>query len=307
MPENKESTPQRQSKDNELWWAQHGREWYEECLRRRVAIPYYMLQEVFLSGYFGMAGPGKALEFGCGFCRHLRYLRYIPGLDIMGCDQSPTMLAQAAGLVEQSWLDKHVVPIKARESLPWPDKSFDIVYTASVLIHIQPCDVRDVVKELIRVARGHILHIENPPTGESICTCAEHDGCWAHPLKEIYADLGVKLETLSAYDSFQGVYRAVLNECSIVPDVTSFSQRLRETESAWQGQIDARQGIVEGLSQELAQREQRLSATAGELEAARAQGAALSGELAALRGRYEELAVAEARFRADLARTFNQA
>jgi chromosome segregation ATPase len=112
---------------------------------------------------------------------------------------------------------------------------------------------------------------------------------------------------LPAYGSLQGVYRAVLDPGRPMPDVTSFSQRLRETESAWQDQIDAQQGKVQGLSQELAQAKQRLAASAGELEAARAQAGKLSGELAALRGRYEELVRAEACFHADLARTLNQA
>jgi ubiquinone/menaquinone biosynthesis C-methylase UbiE len=219
-----------ENRPNQSWWLENGRWWYEECQRRRRAIPYYMIQEAFLSGYFSAAGPCRVLEFGCGFGRHLSYLRQIAGLDLEGCDPSPSMLAIAGEMLPADWFAKQVKLIQARGKLPYRDKSFDIVFSASVLIHVHPEDVGAVIDELLRVARGHILHIENPVTDQAVLTCGEHNGCWAHPLKAVYAERGINLEFLPPHGTLQAGYRASLDGAAM-PDISALAGRLFEMES----------------------------------------------------------------------------
>ncbi len=227
------------SRPNEQWWTQEGQNWFDECQRRRNSVPYYMLQEVFLASYFTHAAPCKVLEFGCGFGRHLSYLRQIPGLDIHGCDISPTMLASARHLIDdEQWLTEHVTTVPARGRLPYPDKSFDIVYTASVLIHVKPEDVPGIVSELIRVAKRQIFHIENLQTDNTVITCAEHNGCWAHPLRRIYADFGVELKLLPSHGSLQDGYLATLDAAASAPQIGCFAGKLVETEKIFNSQAE---------------------------------------------------------------------
>ena len=40
--------------------------------------------------------------------------------------------------------------------IPFPDNSFDLVYTSGVLIHISPKDIELALKEIIRVSRRYI-------------------------------------------------------------------------------------------------------------------------------------------------------
>ena len=77
---------------NYRWWQDHGDGWRDEVAARKAYMPIYHLQEIFLEEYFARVAPAKVLEFGCGFGRHLEYLRRIPKLDVYGFDQSESML-----------------------------------------------------------------------------------------------------------------------------------------------------------------------------------------------------------------------
>ncbi len=256
---------------NQKWWAEHGHDWFDEYQRRRRSIPYYTIHEAFLSGYFSLAAPARVLEFGCGFCRHLNYLRKIPGLEVYGCDPSPTMLENGRNLIDGGYFSGHVRLIDALRPLPYEDKSFDIVFTASVLIHIHPDDVAMVIKDLVRVARWHVLHIENLPTDKPHLTCDAHDGCWAHPIERIYSELGVPVMKLPRYGSLQCVYRAVLDGGRPLPHADAISDRLFEVEaSALQGMRDGQKMLAQAEASAAAAKaevEKRLS----ELEQCRVQ------------------------------------
>jgi SAM-dependent methyltransferase len=268
-----------------------------------------MMHEVFLSGYFSMLGPCKVLEFGCGFGRHLNYLRRIPGLDVHGCDQSPTMLAEAEKLIEKSWLAERTLRIEPRGELPYADKSFDVVYTASVLIHVRPEDVSAVLGELVRVARWHILHVENRPTEEATMTSPEHSGCWAHPLVSLYGQMGLAVETLPEMGTLQGGYRVLLDGARPAPDVTSFAGRLLETETSIlsarqqaqqqaaeaQAAIDSHLARIAQLESQAAQTQRSLQQREGELEEQRAAIAELQAGLAKANDELSALQQAQAR------------
>jgi SAM-dependent methyltransferase len=252
-----------------------------------------MIQEAFLAGYFSLATPCRVLEFGCGFGRHLSYLRGIEGLDLHGCDPSQSMLAIARENLPADWFEERVKLISPGGRLPYPDKSFDVVFSASVLIHIHPEDVPAVISELLRVARGHILHIENPTTDRAAMTCGEHNGCWAHPLQQLYAERGVNLELLPAHGTLQAGYRASLDGAAM-PDVAALAGRLCEMEShlttasfhhAHHAQ-EARRAAQ--LDQQVAEQARALARQQHELRESEARGAGLRVELADLQKQLAE-------------------
>src|SRR5439155_19359259 len=78
--------------------------------------------------------------------------------------------------------------------LPYADGEFDVVFTTEVLVHVRPEDVRGVARELLRVCRGHLLHLETSAEYE-LCEAA-HDGCWQHDLVTLYRELGYESEAL---------------------------------------------------------------------------------------------------------------
>ncbi len=197
---------------SEKWWQKHGGgAWLEEIERRRRYRALYFLQEIFLRRYFQAAGPARVLEFGCGYGRHLSYLRKLPGLELHGCDQSPTMVAQARELLQdEATLTDRIVLLEPRRPLPYPDKFFDITYTVSVLIHVPTEHLGEILGELLRVTKHHLLHIENKASGDDRQTSKAHDGCWEHNLSYAYAQAGRPCVILPKHFEEQDIYRVAL-------------------------------------------------------------------------------------------------
>ena len=72
------------------------------------------------------------------------------------------------------------------------DGSFDLVFTAGVLIHINPYNLSDAMKEIVRVSRRHVLTIEYfaPKSEHVIYYGAER--IWRNDFGKLYMDMGLK-------------------------------------------------------------------------------------------------------------------
>jgi len=208
-----------QDRPNEAYWQTHLKWYEEEQARRRDLMPTYIIQEAFLSDYFARCGKVKSLEFGCGFGRFLRLLSKLPNVDMHGVDISPESLECISTWAEPAWLREHITLISPRQRLPYENDAFDIVFTVSVLIHVTPEDVRSLMAELVRITRGHILHLENPVTDRPKKITDYHGGCWAHPLVDHYKELGVECEVFPNHNTRQSFYRAIIDKTVPLPEV----------------------------------------------------------------------------------------
>ena len=109
--------------------------------------------------------PESILEVGCGYGKQLRALRARIGRDVplVGVDFSPTQLKYARDYLK----DQHRIALFLAEGerLPFPDKSFDLVFTSAVVLH-HPAEVADrILRELVRVARRFVAHNEDTDVG----------------------------------------------------------------------------------------------------------------------------------------------
>lgn len=208
---------------SERWWQEHGgEEWCAEITRRRHERPLYHLQEMFLSRYFRAFGrPARVLEFGCGFGRHLDYLRRNRKLELYGCDQSERMLHTARELLgDESWAGRLALT-SPRQPLPYPDKWFDVSYTVSVLLHVPPEALEAALSELVRVTRHSILHIESNVSAEERLLTEVHDGCWSHNLSYAYHKAGATCVVLPKHFLEEDIYRAtVMADPALEPEVS---------------------------------------------------------------------------------------
>lgn len=193
--------------DNEKWWQEQGENWDEIVNDRRKRDPLYSIQEIILSSYMEEIPHSKVLEFGVGFGRHATYLTKLKNIEFHGVDQSPTMLESLKKNVsEYEEIKDRIILIEPRSKLPYPDNYFDVVYTVSVLIHIQPEHLKDIMQELIRVSKHKIIHFENSLVESTSITSQDHNGCWAHPLVDIYKELNEDVNVLSKSSTVQDVY-----------------------------------------------------------------------------------------------------
>jgi SAM-dependent methyltransferase len=199
---------------NYAYWQQHGRGWFEEYEKRKTFILYFHLQEIFLTEYMSRHAPARVLEFGCGVGRHLRNLRLVPGVEVHGYDQSPTMIADMENWTSREWIDERVRVGDPVSRLPYDDGSFDVVFTCEVLVHIRPEDLQPIIRELIRVSRGRILHLE-PGPGVKLIDDA-HGGCWSHDLVSAYEAMGLKAELLPQLFASQTPIQVTLNDKAAV-------------------------------------------------------------------------------------------
>jgi ubiquinone/menaquinone biosynthesis C-methylase UbiE len=101
-----------------------------------------------------MANPARVLEVGCGGGELAARLFGRPAggrpIAYTGIDISPAQVEAA-----QARLPGQTVRVGSAYSLPFPDRSFDLVVLCEVLEHLdRPADGLD---EAVRVAGGHVL------------------------------------------------------------------------------------------------------------------------------------------------------
>ena len=298
--------------ENYQYWRDHGGDWAAEYARRKTWMVLYHIQELMLTQYVlghaaGRERPLRVLEFGCGVGRHLFNLRTLPNVDVHGYDQSETMAGSIRAWAGDTWYGEHVHVGGPTGRLPYDDASFDLVYSAEVLVHVRPEDLPGVLGELMRVCRGHVLHLETSP--DYPVFSGVHAGCWRHDLPTSYAAIGKVCETLERGYLAHTPYRVTVGEAPIFawdPPIIALYRRLEEnidrgfdvTDAALKAAEAGRRAAEESLA--------AARANTDELRAALEQSRALNTELAGERERAELLAARLASAVRDLAESRGQ-
>ncbi len=131
----------------------------------------------------------KVLEVGCASGPNLILLsRKFPKTEFWGIDISGKAIT-----VGEKYLNKHAITnIRLKTGSAelikiFPDKSFDVVFTDAMLIYIGPEKIKEVVREMVRIAKKAIILVEwyseNPHAYE-----ADH---WAYNWKMLFEEVGV--------------------------------------------------------------------------------------------------------------------
>lgn len=257
--------------DNEKWWQEHGFEWLEEINKRRSSQPLYGIQEIVLAEYFSnVPKKSKVLEFGAGFGRHAKYLSKLENIEYYAVDQSPTMLDALKVYTEGTIKEENVVLIEPRQKLPYPDNYFDVVYTVSVLIHINPEHIQEIIDELKRVAKHVIIHFENTYTEESNLQFADHNGCWRHAVQNLYKNVqvynditqeqGLYIITLEDDEQYRFSINPVVRErLNVMGTYLGDGLKVLEGEAGWrQEELEKKENLVRALEGEVGWRQEEL-------------------------------------------------
>jgi len=119
---------------------------------------------VYVYQQAGLANARRVLEVGCGTGAVLRELNTPAALH--GLDLEPASLAECrihAAVVSLTCGDAHC--------LPYPDKSFDIVYCHFLLLWVK--DPLQVVREMARVSSHFVLALAEPDYSQRVDEPAE--------------------------------------------------------------------------------------------------------------------------------------
>ncbi len=134
--------------------------------QERGGDPYFVEQEAvydrtlrsqFITGEINKLPYKSLLEIGCGYGKQLRNFR-CEEAKIVGCDYSRQQLLKAKDYCDG--IQIFLLEADA-ESLPFSDKSFDVVFSSAVILHNHFEKAKKIISEMIRIGRRFIVHNED--------------------------------------------------------------------------------------------------------------------------------------------------
>ena len=132
----------------ELWAGAFG----DEYLARNFAAG--AAREAFWDALIREFPAPRVLEIGCNSGANLQWI--VPRCEVaLGVDVS----SQALDALRQA-VPRAIGVLAEARSLPFPDDTFDLVFTSGVLIHQPESSVARVIAELVRVSRRYVLSME---------------------------------------------------------------------------------------------------------------------------------------------------
>jgi SAM-dependent methyltransferase len=102
-----------------------------------------------IAKHYGLKAGDKILDIGCGkaFLLH-EFTNAVPGIHIAGLDIS------AYGIEHAKEEAKPFLRLGNCIKLPWPDKTFDFVYSITTFHNLGIADLKKAVQEMQRVGKG---------------------------------------------------------------------------------------------------------------------------------------------------------
>jgi SAM-dependent methyltransferase len=172
-------------------------------------------EEVLLACLKGLPPFKTVLEIGCGFGRISNLiLSNFPGIEeYVATDMSPDQLETAKRFVKSDKIRFIESDIQTLQL----DKKFDLVIAVSVLLHILPGEINQVISKLVSLSKRHVInadYYEDTPPKQ----IAPHN--FMHPYETIYKSLVsvenirripiIKKRMLSTLDAKQSVFHALI-------------------------------------------------------------------------------------------------
>ena len=164
-----------------------GFEELEALYQKNYGVTRSELNETFLEGIDRSA---RILEVGSNIGNQLLFLRMMGFRDLHGIElqlyaieQSKTRTA-GIKIIQGSGLD-----------IPFKDKTFDLVFTSGLLIHIAPRDIKKVMSEIYRCTKEYIWGLEYYSAKYVEINYREHNNLlWKADFSKLYRDTFVDLE-----------------------------------------------------------------------------------------------------------------
>jgi len=130
-----------------------------DYFREQEDQPNRTARAEWIAGRIARYRPTSILEIGCGYGKQLREIRGLWDVPMVGLDFSPTQLAQARHYLTD--LDRVDLVLGTGASLPFPDRSFDLVLTSAVILHNPSPSAEQIRREVIRVSKRYSAHNED--------------------------------------------------------------------------------------------------------------------------------------------------
>lgn len=149
----------------------------------------YRTRMDFFREVLNLTGADSVLEVGCNKGHNLQALAAVkPELELAGCDINRA----AAELAQKALPEAFILDVGATD-LDQFGITFDLVFTAGVLIHIAPEDLKAVMQSIIDASEKYVLAVEYASDKEEEVEYRGHTGkLWRRPFGKLYQDMGLK-------------------------------------------------------------------------------------------------------------------
>ncbi len=192
--------------------------------------------------------PAAILDLGCSVGHQtLPWKRAYPDARVTGIDVAAPCLRYGHGRAQSQGVDAHFVQADAT-ALPWPDASFDLVYSSMFLHELPLKDIKAVFAEARRVLKpgGMMLHYELPLNN----ALSAYDGfyldwdCWYNnePFYKTYRDQDPATLCADAGFATEGFFQTV------VPSLAWYGEDAVATALAGPAQVGGNTGrLADGV------------------------------------------------------------
>jgi ubiquinone/menaquinone biosynthesis C-methylase UbiE len=195
-------------RSQQAYWAQRGTVYMEEILASGYLEHERFFQDLLIQE-IGSLGCGSCFEGGCGFGWNLRRIKEdMPQARVGGIDFSLTQLNNA-----KTYMRGFDIPVVQADNcaMPYRDDAFDIGFSVGVFMNIHPAKIEVALREMIRVSRRFIIHIEYDDTRTTAALRQKRafkTNIVSHDYNKLYEGLGQKTVKLMTYKDFGDAYRA---------------------------------------------------------------------------------------------------
>lgn len=192
--------------DQRGYWLKRGSVYMEEILNSG-----YLEREVFFQDM--LVDSLRELNFdsffeaGCGFGWNIgRVKKEFSQVRVGGVDFSLSQLFNS-----KAYLNRQPIPVLNGDNcrLPLKDDAFDVGFSLGVFMNIHPDKIEPALREMARVCRKYIIHIEydeNYTTPALRKKRAFKTNIVSHDYKGMYEKMGLKIQSFKTYEDFGMAY-----------------------------------------------------------------------------------------------------
>lgn len=136
------------------YWRERGKRYHSDFHYNKG----YRLQEKFLLDALKKLSFNSVLEVGCGFGRITKsVLENCDASEYIAIDLSPDQIENA-----RTYVGDHakIRFIESDIQSFHPDRKYDLVLAAEVLLHVKPDEIRTVIAKLLSLTNKYFVHVD---------------------------------------------------------------------------------------------------------------------------------------------------
>ena len=201
-------------KSQKNYWQSRGTVYMEEFFDSKYESREIFFQNLLIENIKNL-NIDSAFEAGCGFGWNIKRLKdEFPSKRIGGLDFSETQLSNGKEYCKNN-IDLYEGDIC---KMPFEDNFFDLGFSVGVFMNIHKSKINDAVKEMVRVSKKYILHLEYSEEYAEKHLIQERKfktNIISYDYAKLYKDHNVKVKKFLTYKDFLAEHNSFMQNINI--------------------------------------------------------------------------------------------